>query len=156
MRVVLILILCGASVAIAATPMIELNDGSRVRGEIVALENGVYTVESEHLGRIEVRQQDIRRIEYDASAESAAADASRARIQALQRDLAADGEIFSLIQQLQSDPQLKEILADPEIMRAVAAGNLAALAANPKFMQLMNNPNIRAITSKVTGNPDPR
>lgn len=156
MRLLLTLMLGYASLALAATPVIELSDGSRVRGEILALENGVYTVQSAHLGRIEIRQQDVRRIDYEDSAGGATTEAQKARIQALQRDLAADGEIFALIQRLQSDPQLQEILADPEIMRAVAAGDLAALSENPKFMQLMNNPNIRAITSKVTGNPDPR
>ncbi len=151
MRRLLLLSLLFATLPASAGPVFELKDGTRVRGEIVTLDDGVYTVRSETLGRVEIRQQDIDRIDYGKAPKGASLEVeSSAQIQSLQRDLAADGEIFALIQQLQADPQLQQILADPEIMRAVAAGDLNALIDNPKFMKLLENPNIRAITSKVT------
>ena len=150
MRTMIFVGLLCATLAAVATPVFELKDGTRVRGEITALQDGVYSVRSQSLGNVEIHQEDIRRIDY-GTAPSGTADTSPAQIQSLQRDMAADGEIFALIQQLQNDPQMQAILADPEIMRAVSAGDLNALMGNEKFMKLFENSDIRAITSKVTG-----
>ena len=42
--------------------IIELNDGSQVAGEIVLFEHGVYTIESDSLGRLHIPDADIRAI----------------------------------------------------------------------------------------------
>jgi hypothetical protein len=54
-----------------------------------------------------------------------------------------------LIQSLQNDPEFKQLLEDPEFMKAVKAGDLAAISADPRFVKLMNNPTVREIQKKV-------
>ena len=56
---------------------------------------------------------------------------------------------MSLIQSLQSDPAFQKMLEDPEIMKAVNAGDVAALMARPDFMNLLNNATVREIQKKV-------
>ena len=132
--------------------VIHLNDGSVVRGEITELRNGVYSVASETLGRLEIKQSDVDTISYGgARAARPGGQNAKSEIRQIQVGLASDASIMSMIQGLQNDPQLMEILADPEIMRAVQAGDLGTLMANEKFMALMNNSKVKAITRKATG-----
>ena len=54
-----------------------------------------------------------------------------------------------MIMNLQDDPEIQAILQDPEIMKAVNAGDMNALLANPKFSKLMENAKIKAITREA-------
>jgi hypothetical protein len=63
--------------------------------------------------------------------------------------MTSDKEIMSMIQSLRNDPDFKKILEDPEIMKAVQAGDVPALMANPRFMKLMNNATVKEIEKKV-------
>ena len=60
-----------------------------------------------------------------------------------------DREIMDLINSLQNDPEFKKILEDPDIMKAVNAGDVVALAANPRFMGLLNHATVKEIEKKV-------
>ena len=143
----LFLLICIASVR-AATPRFELNDGTVITGTISEFTNGVYTVESASLGTIQINHKDIRSIVYGGQSQvrsGGEADA-QAQIQAIQTGLAQDPGMMSLILALQNDPAMQAILADPEITRAVAAGDIAALLNNRKIIELMENPKIKNIT----------
>ncbi len=141
----------------ASGASLRLKDGSVVEGKVSGLKNGVYTVRSRSLGTIEVKEADVASISYDQrsagsnSSSGTANSAAQQELQQIQRGLAGDSVTMSMISELQNDPQLQGILDDPEIMRAVSSGDLAALMANEKFMALMNNADIKAITRQVTG-----
>ena len=60
----------------------------------------------------------------------------------------SDQEIMALIQSLRNDREFKKMLEDPEVMKAVNAGDVAALMANPQFMKLLNNSSVREIERK--------
>ena len=57
--------------------------------------------------------------------------------------------ITGIIRSLQSDQDVQEILSDPDVMKAVQAGDISTLMANPKFMKLLNNKAIQQIESKM-------
>ncbi|MBT3258019.1 MAG: hypothetical protein HN366_16415 [Deltaproteobacteria bacterium] len=50
---------------------------------------------------------------------------------------------------LQKDPKMQELLKDPVFMKAINSGDISDLMANPKFIELLNNPEIREIQKKV-------
>jgi hypothetical protein len=60
-----------------------------------------------------------------------------------------DQEIMSMIESLRTDPEFQKILQDPEVMKAVNAGDIAALTANPAFMKLLQNSTVQNIKNKV-------
>lgn len=132
---------------------IELDDGSVISGEIVSANGGIYTIRSNSLGTIKIEESKIRLIRMKPSSESAASSqgysTSAAQVKAIQEKMLSDQEIMALIPTLQNDPEFKKILADPEIMKAVNAGDIDALTANPKFMNLLNNPTVQKIEQKV-------
>jgi len=71
-------------------------------------------------------------------------------VMSLQNKMMSDGEIMNMIQGLQNDPEFQEILQDPELMKAVEAGDITTLVANPKFMRLLNNQAVKDIKNKTT------
>jgi hypothetical protein len=139
----------------AATPRFELKDGSVVTGTISEFKNGIYTVKSASLGIVQLDQKEIRTIVYGGQSQSQSASGdvgiSQAQIQAIQTSMAQDAGMMSLIQALQNDPDIQAILADPEITRAVAAGDFTALLNNKKIIELMEDPKIKAIVRKTDG-----
>jgi len=127
---------------------IELTDGTIVTGEIVSLTGGVYTVRSATLGTLRIEESNIRTIRLKDSAGSSVHTGGE--VMSLQNKMMSDGEIMNMIQGLQNDPEFQEILQDPEIMKAVQAGDITTLVANPKFMRLLNNHAVKDIKNKTT------
>lgn len=129
---------------------IELKDGSIITGEVVSLNNGIYTIKSGTLGTLKVEESKVRVIRPRSfQGPGAAQNSTNSDIQALQNRMMSDQEIMGLIQSLQNDPDFKKLLEDPEIMKAVSTCDVAALTANPKFMKLLGNPAVQEIQKKV-------
>ena len=148
------IILCFFLVLALAVPLahagevreIELTDGSVITGEVLSLSSGVYTIKSNSLGTIKVEEAKIRAIR--AKSPDAGPGAS-SDVKALQGKMMSNAEIMNLIQSLQNDPEFKKVLEDPEIMKAVNAGDVASLTSNPKFLKLLDNPAVQEIQRKV-------
>ena len=148
-----LLICLVAALSFAAVPVlagelreIELQDGSSITAEVLSLSNGVYTVRSESLGTIKLDEAKVRTIR----ARTASANTgTTGRVRSLQENMLGDREIMNLINSLQNDPAFKKILEDPEILKAVNAGDIAALTANPRFMDLLNHSTVKEIEKKV-------
>lgn len=71
------------------------------------------------------------------------------QVQELQDIMMADKAIVAQILQLQDIPEVQALLGDPEIIRAVAEGDIDALTGNPAFLQLLNHPRIQEIQKRV-------
>jgi hypothetical protein len=127
---------------------IELQDGSVLTAEVLALHNGVYTLHSSTLGTITVAASKIRAIRLSAPTPPTPTTPNTP-MSSLQQTLLGNPEIMTMILSLQSNPAMQAILADPAVMRAVSAGDLNALLAHPKFLELLNDPTVRDIVKKV-------
>lgn len=130
---------------------IDLADGTKIVGDVQSLNNGIYTIKSDSLGTIKVEASKIRSIhEKPFSADAGTGSGiSAGEIQSLREKMLTDKEIMGLIQNLQDDPEFKKALEDPEIMKAISAGDVAALQANPHFVKLLNNAAVKEIEKKV-------
>ena len=130
---------------------ITLNDGSVISGEITSFDGYRYIVKSTSLGTVEIDSSEINVIKApSASGNTTRVPAlSPGELMSMQEQLARDPEIMRLIKSLQQDPQFQAILADPQLMQSVMAGDIQALINNPEFNALMNNPAIRQIQEKA-------
>ena len=147
----LMLALSFRSAAAGELRVLDLFDGSTITGEVQSLSNGVYTVKSVSLGIIKVEASKIQSIHAISSSAGTGTGngGSVGDMKSLQEKMLNNTEIMSLILTLQNDPEFKKILEDPEIMKAVNAGDVAALQANPQFMKLLNNTTVKEIGGKV-------
>ncbi len=134
---------------------IVLNDGTTLYGEVVSLSNGIYTLKTGSLGIIEIEKSKIRsmRLKADDMAKPTEAAPNLPQqmpdIQAIQKTIAEDPELMNSIRSLQDDPQVQKAMQDPKIIEALNAGDLGALMANPKILELLNNPKVNDIQKKV-------
>lgn len=137
--------------------IIELVDGSQIAGEIVLFEHGVYTIESESLGRLHIPDSDIRVIRSGSqvpSHQSAPLSTDPDRLSAAgvtryESQIVGDPQILSVVMTLQNDPDVLAVLNDPSVMQAIAARDFNALQNNAKILKLENNPTIRQILNLV-------
>jgi hypothetical protein len=147
-----VLALCGPSLAATVT----LRDGTVIHGDVKSLQDGVYTIRSDSAGTLHVRADQVRSIdESDQPAIAAGVGSLPGGLSGASASDAAkslitqDPKLLTAVLELQSDPDVIAVFADPEVMRAIAAGDYAALTNNPKIVALMQNPKIRAIIDAV-------
>jgi hypothetical protein len=130
---------------------IELNDGSVVVGEIVTAGNGTYTVKTDKLGTIHLKDTDILAIRSKAAAlrQDPFADLPSSNLveglRSVRQRILGDPQLMQSVQALKDDLDIQKILHDPELMQAIQSGNWAALTANPKIQAVMNNPTVQGI-----------
>lgn len=134
---------------------IELNDGSVIIGEISGLSNGEYTVNSKEVGILQIDETKIKQITpADASKDpgfkqTQSNDLYSGKIETIRNKLTSDPETMNMINSLQNDPQIKDIINDPEIIKAIKSGDTNSLMNNEKLIRLQSNPVIQDIKRKT-------
>lgn len=130
--VLLFLVAAAAAANAGEMRRIELVDGSIINGDVVSLSRGVYTVKSATLGTLRIRASDVLVIRMEGPVRTEAGE------QNLEGKTPDEAGIVALMRALQNDPDLQKMLQDPEIMKAVEEGDIAALMRNPAFTKLLD------------------
>lgn len=128
---------------------IELKDGSIIAGEVQSLANGVYTIRTESLGTIRIDDSRIQAIRPRNQAAPPHTSDINSQVHSLQDRMQADEKIMKKIRSLKDDPAFQKVLEDPELLDAVSRGDVETLMADPKFLQLMQNPTVQDIQKKM-------
>ncbi|MCZ6504163.1 MAG: hypothetical protein O6945_16825 [Gammaproteobacteria bacterium] len=134
---------------------ILLKDGSRIRGEVQSMQNELYEIRTESMGTIQLDSSQIQSMTTVGvliPGDSSSADTSvlsQTAVDSVKSSIVNSPGVMSMIMELQNDPQIKAVLADPEIMRAVQNLDLQTLSNNPKIKALMDNSKIKRIHSAV-------
>jgi len=130
-----------------------LKDGAVIHGEIKALQDDVYTVETDSLGTLRVPKHNVRTIdhggEHAVELPANGSSAEQAELEAMQSRMLQNPNVLSMILSLQNNPQMQALLADPQIMSAIASGNYAALMNHPKIVALASNAKMREIIEEA-------
>ncbi|MFT4711713.1 MAG: hypothetical protein ACJAVI_000095 [Candidatus Azotimanducaceae bacterium] len=150
--------------AIAEDRLVVLKDGSQIQGKIISYQDGIYVIRSASLGELKLTDQQVQSISTMAArapvaksnndqikpiktAERSLLSGSLAQIQA---QIASDPGIMSSVVELQNDPEMQALLADPEVMRAIQQFDLDALSRNPRIQKLMLSQKFKEIESRVS------
>ena len=137
-----------AYAAAAEVREIVLTDGSIITGTVRSFDGDTYVIESDSLGTLSLSQSKIQAIRTAGGA-GAIQSISPEDLMGIQQQLLNNGEVLDLIKALQNDPQIQTILADPQLLEAIAAGDVQTLMNNAKFKALIDHPKIKEISSKV-------
>jgi hypothetical protein len=146
-----------ASALAGDTRVIELVDGTQIRGAVVAYDSGVYTIDSEALGRLQLPDTKIRAIRSAPGRTAPGRPALEldtrqppaGRFTDFEGRILSDPTILAMVMTLQQDPQVLTVLSDPLVMQAILAGDLNALQHNPKILALEGNPTIQQLIELI-------
>jgi len=147
----LLCLLLAYPLAGAADQVVQLYDGSTINGKVVSLSDGVYTIESATLGRLQVEAAQVRGISASGGGGGSANQINTGELLSLQQRMMGDPGLMGRITALQNDPQVKAVLEDPEIIRAVQSMDFQTLSQNPKFLQLLQNSRVQEIQAEMLG-----
>lgn len=144
---------------IAASPLsaqekraIMLKDGTRLVGEIISFDNGVYTLQTS-VGTVKAQDSDIVSISSAATTQASlpstgaqspipAGTALDGQISNIQGQLMQDPDFISKAQDLSKNPEVIQVLSQPDVAQAIMNRDINALQNNPKIKDLLNNPQV--------------
>ena len=139
--------------------VITLKDGSQIKGELVSVAGGIYTVRTPNIGEIKINSSQVVSISNGAAVapppyayppqQAASDDGLNQKIQSAQSILMNSPEMMAQLQVMMQDPEMMTLLSDPSVTQAVMAHDVKAIQNNPKAQALMNNPKMKALMDKL-------
>ena len=152
---VICLLVLVPTLAFAKNQIITLEDGSQIKGELVGIDKGTYTIHTPLLGDVHINSTQVHSISnastdpaQNASAPQPPTDMSQ-KVEAMQGKLMDNPMLMADVQQMAQDPEIMNLLADPALLQAITSKDADALKNNPRGQALMNNPKMRAFAEKL-------
>ncbi len=153
-------------VALSATQVITLKDGSQIKGELVSAIGGVYIIRTPTMGDIKINSSQVANIANTPvmptqptsppgpttnpyATQPLSDDSMNQKVQAAQTRIMNDPETMAEIQEMVKDPQMIQLLSDPTLTKEVMSHDVKAIQNNPKAQELINNPRMRALMNKL-------
>ncbi|MDP8265259.1 MAG: hypothetical protein P9M12_07295 [Candidatus Aceula lacicola] len=128
---------------------IELKDGSQIKGNVLSLNNGIYSVETS-FGAIQVEEKNILNISSENSFPQAQSQKiGKDQMMEYQQQLLGDPQVLSGIQTIAQDPEIQAAFSDPEFAQAIMAQDLQKLQNSPKFKDLLKNPKMQKLINSA-------
>ncbi len=131
--------------------VIRLHDGNVIKGNVISLKDGVYTIKTSSLGTMKIKDSEVDEIVKAKNKTASAEKDLSTELESVQKTLMDDEGIMELIKSLQSDPIMQRILDNPEVLDAVNSLDLEVLLKNDDFKKLLTNPTVHEINTKVKG-----
>ena len=139
---------------------VELIDGSAISGEIVSFRDGGYTLKSDVLGTIEIKESKIQLIRVKSFGKTTGGTTAREpisqsntpineEVQNLKNSMMSNDKIMEQIISLKNDPDFQELLQDPNIMNAINSGDIGTLMSSPEFIKILGKPAIQRIQREI-------
>jgi len=168
----IIIFILSTSLSFAQTEkIITLKDGSILKGVLLELDAGVYTVKTENLGQVEINESDVLSINVPESIIdefpktntnqnadiTATMDQSQVMIQTqqMQKKLLSDPNLMKDVQNMLSDKKLIELMSDPQLMIDLKSMNKEKIKNNENVQQLINHPQMQNLIMKMMGSSAP-
>ena len=133
-----------------------LTDGSRIVGTVISLDQGVYQIQSDTLGIVRIEESKIQSFRYESGPDdqtetvpglTGALQGSHAN--AMAQAIVNNDALFQMVMALQNDPDVQAVLTDPELKKAIDAGDMASLMGNPAFLKLLENEQVKRIQQRI-------
>ena len=136
------------------TKNITLKDGSTVKGVVTNNSNGVYTVQTDNIGVIQIKDENIVSISSQSpapqpQAPSTANTSIENQMNQVQGVILSDPELMQEIQALIKDPQIMETLKDQKFIDDVMTHDAQKIQQNQKTQELLNNPQMKQLMEKI-------
>ncbi|MCB9747314.1 MAG: hypothetical protein H6755_02790 [Candidatus Omnitrophica bacterium] len=151
---------------------VTLNDGSILKGEVRELKNGVYTILTENLGTVNIKDTDIASISSQGHVAASAQNQPNlnqmnsmfggmdlggllnnpqimGQMMSLQQTLMSDPQMMTEIQKLMEDENVMQLISDPNLMMNLLNGDPSQIQNNKQVNELLNNPQIKNLIERI-------
>ena len=134
--------------------VITLKDGSVIKGNVLQLADGVYTLETGNLGKVNVAESEIVSIAVESAPAApnmgdTASASFKGQAQEIQTGLLSDPEVMVEIQNIMQDPEIRGVLSDPAFMNAIMSYDPNQIQQNEKTQYLLQNPKFQSLMEKI-------
>lgn len=166
----LIVILPVHTVFAASAKQIALKDGSVIKGKLISFEGGIYTVQTENLGRLQLAEGNVVAVVSEGAVSAVPSQGAVTQqpsqggvgnpgfsnqVSAMQNQIMSNPQTMQTIQAMMQDPEITAMMADPNFMKdltaAVSSNDPQSIASNPNIQKLMSNPQMRSLIQQVQG-----
>ncbi len=133
---------------------IKLKDGSILKGQVIQLTNGTYTIKTSQFGEVKIPESNIFSI-VSPQAASQQTDLSSSKtqlknqVQQLQGSLLSDPALMKEIQGMVQNKEIMKILSDQNVVNDVMSYDQNRIENNDKIKSLMNNPDMQRLMNKI-------
>lgn len=147
--------------------IIRLDDGSLIKGRIVAVDENIYRVETPSLGVIPISRDRVVAITKDAPSPAPATSSNGLSLnQQLSRDPAlaqkmmttqnrilSDPVLMESLVTLTQDPEMAALLSDPSLLTDLMNTPTDQWADHPKLKKLINHPALKRVIETIQNEP---
>ena len=135
---------------------ITLKDGSVLKGKVIELNSGIYTIETLNLGRVDIPESNILSIasEEAINVQQTGSNASQKaqlqnQVQEIQGNILSDPGLMVEIQDILKDEEVQSLLSDPKLLDAVLSYDPEIIQQNDNVQDLIKNPKIQELMNKI-------
>lgn len=157
-----LIVFYSSCVGAEALKTITLKDGTVIKGTITEFKDQTYSIQTNNLGLIRVKDSDIVGINLEGSAPGAQQNTPlnaqsnplsqadfKNQVQQVQGTVLSDPKIMSDIQNLLNDEKIRNILSDPKFINEVMSYDPEKIKNNDKVHQLMDTPEMQKLMQKI-------
>jgi len=151
--------------------VITLKDKSVIRAQVTEMAGGFYLVKSPVLGDMKIPTGEVISIQQEAApvqsagaadtapkSDAAAAQSSlgtagleslRSALASKVQGLVSTREGMNAVMDFSQNPELKAVMSDPQVMKAIQNGDYSALMKSAAMKSLLDNPRTKALIQSV-------
>lgn len=148
--------------SIVFAKVIQLKDGSVIKGNVIGFQNGVYTIQNSQLGNIQIADADIRSISEESPALAIPNNAPssmpndmqtqvKEQTTEIQKQILSNPQLMQDVQSLAGDPEIQKLLSDPQVLQTIMTYDPNKIEQNESVKKLMQNPKMQALMQKMAG-----
>jgi len=159
-----------ASPAPVKTPAIEqtikLSDGTLLKGELFAIQDGYYHIRTKNLGVVKIKQTEVYGIisgpvetgkplsqmpaPFDDPALAAKVPGPEMQLNSLYDMLLSDPRIKAEIETIITDPEIEQLLNNQDLLEAAFSMNPDSIQNNPNAVKLMQHPKMQRLMQLIS------
>lgn len=151
------------------TQAINLKDGTILKGRVIEVRNGYYTIQTKLTGPVTIHEKDIVSINNidNLTSQSQAsfldntpsglnlANPQSARnvqqeVNSLSQNLLNDPEIRSAMEELTRDPEMMQIMGNQNLLKAILGGNSTTMQNDPNVQELLRHPKMQKLMNMIS------
>ena len=154
-----ICLLSSASAAPKELKIITLKGGSTLKGDVIQLKDGIYTLDILDIGRMNIPESNILSITSSqaSSSQYSQSDGSnslqktqiKSQVNQIQKNILSDPGLLMELQGILKDKEVQAMISDPKLLNDVLSYDPERIQQNDNVQDLMQNEKMQKLMEKI-------